>query len=90
MSIKDYSYRIESLLRTVKGPEYVRSDERIQNPYDEIISAIKYRIPQKNFDKFCLYYQGISGQSLQELIDENYDIEKLINNLKNILEINNL
>ena len=89
MSAKEYSMRIEALLRKVNNPLYRKSDEILLNPYTEIISSLKGRIQQKSLDNFKLYYQSIEGKSLQELVDEYYDVEQLIKDLKQIIDKNN-
>lgn len=78
MSAGDYSRRIEALLRKLHGPFYRKSDEILINPYEEIISALECRVSKEKLDRFKLCYQAISGQTLQELIDDNYDVERLI------------
>ena len=86
MSAGDYSRRIESLLRKIKGASYQKSDEIRLNPYGEIVSALEYRVPQERFDWFKLCYQAIDGQRLQELLDEKFDVEKLIKDLQQVIE----
>lgn len=88
MLAMDYSRRIEALLRKVHDPSYRKSDEILSNPYEEIISALACRIPQQKLNKFKLYYQAISGQTLQDLVDNNYNVEQLIKDLKHIVENN--
>ena len=88
MSAKTISLRIESLLCKVNESMREKSDEILLNPYEEIISALQYRVSQEKLDKFKLWYQAISGYKLQELIDHNYDIEQLINNLRHVVENN--
>lgn len=88
MSAKTISLRIEALLCKVNESMREKSDEILLNPYEEIISALQYRVSQEKLDKFKLWYQAISGYKLQELIDHNYDIEQLINNLRHVVENN--
>lgn len=88
MSAKTISLRIEALLCKVNESMREKSDEILLNPYEEIISALQYRVSQEKLDKFKLWYQAISGYNLQELIDHNYDIEQLINNLRHVVENN--
>lgn len=86
MSVLQHSLKIESLIQKVKGNSYRRRDEISRNPYEEIISALEYRVPSDNMDKFKLKYQATLGKNLQDLIDENYDIELLLNDIKQLIE----
>lgn len=65
MVVKEYSLRLENLLRNVKGESYRGSDAILLNPYQEIISALECRIPQDKLNKFKIYYQAIDGRSLK-------------------------
>ena len=85
-TVRNYSRRIEALLCKVNGSFYRRSDEILINPYEEIISALIYRVPQEKLDWFKLCYQAISGQSLQKLVDDNYNLEILLKDLQHITE----
>ena len=85
-SAKDYSLLIEALLCKVNNAMYQKSDEILLNPYEVIVSALEYRVPQEKLDKFSLYYQAISGQTLQELIDIDYDVEQLTEFVKQLVE----
>ena len=82
LSSKEYSILIETTLRNVMGETYKRTNEISINPYKEIISVLENRISQEKLIKFKLQYHGITGQTLQELIDNNFDIELLIKDLK--------
>ena len=86
LSAKEYSLLIEIELRKVNKSMYGKSDEILNSPYREIISAIEFRVPKEKFNKFKLYYRGINGQSLQKLIDDNYNIEQLLETLHNTVE----
>ena len=88
MLAKTNSLRIEAILSKINPFILNKSDEILRDPYDIIVSALEHRVPQEKLDKFKLYYQGIREQSLQELIDCNYDIEQLIKNLKELI-VNN-
>ena len=88
MLAKEYSIRIETIIRKVKGASYIGSDDILLNPYREIVSALEYRMPQEKVDRFKVYYQAIEGQNLQELIDKQYDIERLLKDLLEIIENN--
>ena len=86
MSAGDYSRRIEALLRKIVGASYQKSDEIRLNPYGEIVSVLEYRISQEKLDWFRLCYQAIDGKNLQELLNKNFDVEKLIKDLQQIIE----
>jgi len=86
MSAKEYSLLIEIELRKINTSMYGKSDEILFNPYEEIISAIQFRVPQKELEKFKSYYQCISNRTLQELIDEDYNITRLLKDLRNLIE----
>lgn len=88
MSAKEYSLRIELLLREINSNCCEKSDEILLNPYNEIVSALQYYVSQEKLDKFKLYYQAIIGQTLQEIIDNNYDVEQLVTDLKRTIEDN--
>lgn len=88
MTARNHAFRIEALLRKVKDPSYKGSDEILLDPYKEITLVLEYRVPQEKLDRFKLYYQAVSGQTLQELIDENYDVERLLNDLEKVIENN--
>lgn len=81
MLAKEYSLQIEILLRSVNSSMNQKSDEILSNPYKAIITAVEYRVPQKKIEKFKFCYQGISGKSLQELLDEHYDVNQLLKDL---------
>ena len=82
LSSKEYSILIENTLRTITEKTYKRTTEISLNPYEEIILVLENRISQEKLNKFKLHYQGIIGHTLQELLDDNYDIELLIKDLK--------
>ena len=86
MSAGNYSRRIEALLCKVNGPSYRKSDEILLDPYKEIFLALEYRVPKEKLDRFKLWYQAIEGQSLQELIDDNYDMEKFLRDIRQLVE----
>ena len=88
MITRNYALRIEALLRKVKDPSYKGSDKILLDPYKEIILVLEYRVPQQKLDRFKLCYQAINGKTLQELIDENYDVERLLNDLRELIESN--
>lgn len=88
MSAKNYSIRIEALLRKVNGQSYCKSDEILLDPYTEIILALEQRVSQEKLDKFKSYYQAIKGQTLQSLVEDNYNVEQLISDLKQTIENN--
>jgi len=88
MSAEDYSRRIEALLRKVNGPYYRKSDEILLNPYEEIISGLIYRLSKEKLDWFKLNYQAINNKTLKDLLDEDYDVELLIKDLRKIIENN--
>ena len=48
MLAKEYSLQIEILLRSVNSSMNQKSDEILSNPYKAIITAVEYRVPQKN------------------------------------------
>ena len=86
MSAIEFSHRVEILIQKIKGELYQGSDEILLNPYQEIVSSLEYRVPQDKLDKFKMYYQAEEGKSVQELIDENYDMEQLLKDLQELLE----
>ena len=86
MTAKNISLRIEALLCSVNQSMYQKSDEILLNPYEEIVSALQYRVPQEKLDKFRLFYKAISGRNLQELIDNNYDVKQLLSDLQKVLD----
>jgi len=77
---------IEQLLRKVNGSSYGKSDEILLNPYNEIVLALEYRVPKEKLDRFKLCYQAISSQSFQSLMDNHYDVEQLLSDLRDLVE----
>ncbi len=88
MLAKEYSILIETLLRKANSCSYRKSDQILFNPYEEIIVALEYRVSQEKIDRFKMCYQGISGQTLQELIDNQYDVEQLLKDIRELVENN--
>ncbi len=88
MGAKEYSILIEKLLRRINPSMEGKSSEILLDPYGEIVSAVEYRVPVEKLEKFVLYYQGISGKSLQKLIDESYDVGQLLKDLRQVVEGN--
>ena len=86
MSAKEYSLLIENLLQKINPSIRNKSDEILTDPYKEIIIAVEYRVSQKKLERFQLCFQGISGKSLQELVDENYDVNQLLKDLQQLVE----
>ena len=85
MSAKEYSLQIEILLRSVNSSMNQKSDEILRDPYEAIITAVEYRVSQTKFEKFQLCYQGICGKSLQELVNEHYDVNQLLKDLQQLI-----
>ena len=87
--METYALRIENLLcklsPTIKGMRAIIE----QNPYEEILKVLNGRTSTKTFERFQLYYQGIKGKTISNLLDEDYDLEKLIADLKYIIESTN-
>lgn len=86
MSAREYAVLMETLLCKVNKSVQGKSDELFLDPYEQIISAVEYRVPESELKKFKLYYQGIQGQKLQELIDDGYDVNQLLNDLTKLTE----
>ena len=59
MSAKEYSLRIELLLRKINSNYCEKSDEILLNPYNEIVSALQYYVSQEKLDKFKLSSIGL-------------------------------
>ena len=86
MNAKSFSILMEMELRKLNNSMYGKSDELLCKPYETIISALEYRVSQEKYDNFKMYYQSISGKKLQELIDENYNVEQLLKDLRILIE----
>ena len=85
MTAKEYSILIENQLRKVNTDMYGSSHQLLINPYEVIVSALEYRINSKELQKFQTSYQLINESSLQDLIDKDFDIQKLINDIKELV-----
>ena len=85
MTAKEYSILIENQLRKVNTDMYGSSDQILINPYEVIVSALEYRVNSKELQKFQTSYQLINESSLQDLIDKDFDIQKLINDIKELV-----
>ena len=88
MTAKEYSILIENQLRRVNSDMYGSSDQILNTPYEVIITALRHRVNNKELQKFQKTYQLIDKLSLQDLIDENFDIQSLINDIKEIINNN--
>ena len=80
------SLRIEHLLCQIapetKGMRVIVA----KNPYTEILKVLTGRISTKKLEKLRVNYQGIEGECLANLQEENYDLEKLITDLINLIK----
>ena len=88
MTAKEYSILIETQLRRVKSDMYGSSDQILINPYEVIVNVLKYRVNSNKLQRFETSYQPINGIGLQNLIDEYFDIQKLINDIKELINDN--
>ena len=88
LSAKEYSLYIETLLRKVNPSMFGASDAIMLEPYNKIVEAVQYRVSQRKFDEFRLYYEGISDRKLQDLIDEQYDLNQMLKDLHRLIENN--
>ncbi len=86
MSAKEYSLKLEMLLRRINPSMYGKSDEILLDPYKEIVSAVEFKVSKKHFERFKLFYQSINGKKLQELMDCDYNIEQLLIDVENLIE----
>ena len=86
MSAKEFSLKLEMLLRRINPSMYGKSDEILLDPYKEIVSAVGFRVSQKHLEQFKLFYQPINGKKLQELMDCNYNIEQLLSDVETLIE----
>lgn len=87
--METYSLRIENLLCKLSPKAKGIRANIAQNPYEEILNILINRIPTITLEKFKLYYQGIKSKTIVDLLNENYDLEKLIADLKDIIESTN-
>ena len=83
-----HAMMIEMTLCKVNRSMFKKHDEIAVSPYEVIISAIEHRVPTEKLDRFKLHYQAICGKTLQELLDENYDVKLLIKELQDVVENN--
>lgn len=90
MTAKEYSISIENQLRKVNTGMYGSSDQILTNPYEVIVSALEYRVNSKELQKFQTSYQLINESSLQDLIDKDFDIQKLINDINAMVNDNTI
>lgn len=90
MTAKEYSVLIENQLRKVNTDMYGSSDQILINPYEVIVSALEYRVNSIELQKFQTSYQLINESSLQDLIDKDFDIQKLINDINAMVNDNTI
>ena len=90
MTAKEYSILIENQLRKVNTGMYGSSDQILINPYEVIVSALEYRVNSIELQKFQTSYQLINESSLQDLIDKDFDIQKLINDINAMVNDNTI
>ena len=88
MTAKEYSILIENQLRKVNTGMYGSSDQILINPYEVIVNALSFRVSEKMLQQFKASYKPIKRLSLQHLIDNNFDIEKIIDDIKIIIRDN--
>ena len=88
MTAKEYSLRIETLLRKINDDMYGESDNILLDPYGEIISAVEYRVSKNKLENFKIFYEAINGKTIQELINLGYNIECLIEDIKMLVHSN--
>ena len=80
---KTYALKIEQLLREINPQRKIGSEDVETCPYEAIFNTINGR-SQKLLQCFTTYYSGIEKQSLLELVNSNYNVEKLITDLENM------
>ena len=86
--MENYSLRIETLLCEI-CPEMKGMQRNIaKNPIKEILDVLEFRISKSCFDKFKKFYSGEQGKTMDKLIEEKYDLEKLLIDLKLTIEEN--
>lgn len=89
--INSYKLRIESLLLKVTPSSIKHTDLDVRgNVYGTIEECFIYielnDITKKDkIEKFKFNYEHISGKSLDDLLDEKFDIEHLITDLKELV-----
>ena len=57
----------------------------MSDTYGEIIMVLQCIANKKGLDRFKMRHQTIADMTMQELIDSNYDVELLINDIKDII-----
>ncbi|MBR3882137.1 MAG: hypothetical protein IKJ36_02595 [Clostridia bacterium] len=89
--INSYKLRIESLLLKVTTSSIKHTDLDVRgNVYKTIEECFIYiegnDVTKKDkIEKFKFNYEHISGKSLDDLLDEKFDIERLITDLKELV-----
>ncbi len=78
------SLRIENLLVRIAPSYYGRRDDIENKPYETIMEALQCRLP-KIANEFECEHSNMGNRSLSQLINDGYDIESLIKNLKIII-----
>lgn len=86
MSAKEYSLKLEMLLRRINPNMYGKSDEILLGPYKEIVSAAEFRVSKEKLERFKVSYQSFDGRKLQELMDNDYNIEQLLEDVETLIE----
>ena len=85
--MENYSLRIENLLSELYPDAKGTRALIAKDPYEQIFNILNGRVSLKILGDFSMWYSGISGKSIDILCDNNYDLEKLIYDLKQIVEI---
>ena len=84
MDILSASHMIEIHLRSISSPNAQYSDLARKDPYGTIMNVLRCFLP-RGAEKFERWYKPIEGKSLDELQEDGYDIEMIVNDLKNIV-----
>lgn len=88
----EYALTIETLLEQISGFTNEGEQALIRNtPYkyiDEALNYLECSYPMKKerIEYFRRGYQAIKNQSIDELISDNYDIELMISELKELIQ----
>lgn len=83
--VKQYALKIEYLLRIINPQRKYGCDDIELNPYMAIFQELNGRISSLLLERFIAYHKAIEGKSLLSLISSNYNIEKIISDLEDIV-----
>lgn len=88
--INGYLIRIEMLLRTILGTNDKYADELKLDFFGTLYKYLRVGLNEIEFNKFYVKYKNRTEIKINELIDNDFDFEDLINVLTTIKDNKNI